>query len=204
MGMILKRMAGAVAALLLAMSVSGPAFAATSDSTNVSLTITPGTQFSVDITNSNNFPNQPFSLGNPGNFTYSAFFNLEVVDLRGTGAGWNVNASATPFTPAVPTGTLPLYSNGLYWLPCAAVTGFCAGPGSISNGVSAYLSSYGNIINTPSLLISATPGTAPGPQPNGTGTFSTQDVVYYNNFPNALAVGTYTTTITLTLTSATP
>jgi hypothetical protein len=198
-----KRIVGVVAALLLALSVSGPAYAATSDSTNVSLTITAGTQFSVDITNSNNFPNQPFSLGNPGNFTYSAFFNTEVVDLRGTGAGWNVNASATAFTPVVPGGTLPLYSNGLYWLPCAAVTGFCATPGSISNGVSAYLGSYGNIIATPSLLISAAPGVVAA-QPNGTGTFSTQDVVYYNNFPNALAVGTYTTTITLTLTSATP
>ncbi len=202
--MKLKRLAGAAAALLLGLSMAAPALADTTDSTNVSLTITAGTQFSVEITDSNNFPNQQFTLGNPGNFTYSAHYNLEVVDMRGTGAGWNVSANASAFTPAVPGSTLPDYNNGLYWLSCAAATGFCASTGSISNGVSVHSSAFGNIIGTPSTLFKALPGTTAGPQPNGTGTFSTQEVVYYNNFPNALAVNTYTTTITLTLTSATP
>ena len=130
-----KRILGAVAAALLAVSFAGSAMA-TDPTANVSLTITPGSTLSVEITDSNNFPNQPFNLNAaPGNYTYSAHYNLQVVDGRGTGVGWNVTASATAFTPAVPGSGLPTVNNGHYWNPCAAATGFCALPGSISNGV---------------------------------------------------------------------
>lgn len=199
-----KRITGVAAALLLALTMAGTALAVDpSDSTDVSLTINAGSQFSVDITNSNNFPSRTFSLGATGNYSYSAFYNLQVVDLRGTGAGWNVTASGSAFTPAVPGSGLPTVNNGLYWLACAAATGFCADSGSISDGVSVVAGSP-DIIAAPGSIFKSSAGTTAAPSPYGTGTFSTQEVVYYTGFPNALAVGTYTTTVTLTLSGTAP
>jgi len=203
--MQMKRIAGIVAAAALALSFGGSALAAgPTDSTNVSLTITPGSELSVDIYNSNNFPNQPFNLNAaPGNYAYSAFYNLEVKDLRGTGKGWNVSASASAFTPAVPGSGLPTVNNGIYWLPCAAATGFCANAGSISNGVGITPGSP-DLIAAPSAIFFSTAGQTPAPSPYGTGTFQTQEVVYYTGFPVATTAGTYTTTLTLSISSATP
>ncbi|MGB3329576.1 MAG: hypothetical protein WBA46_11525 [Thermomicrobiales bacterium] len=193
-----------VAALLI-MSAFTQAMADTS--TNVTLTITGGTQLSVAITGSNNFPNQPFSLTNaPGNYTYSAYYNLQVIDGRGTGAGWNVTGSATPFTQVgtgapVPGSGLPSannHCNGNYGGP-----EFCAAPGSISNGV-AVVAGSPDLIAGPGSLIVGHAGQAPGPLPNATGTFDTQEAVYYTGFPAGIQAGTYTTTITLSISGSNP
>ena len=81
--------------------------------------------------------------------------------------------------------------------------GYCYTAGSITNGVSIVAGSP-DIIAGPANIIGSTAGHTPAPQPNGTGTFSTNETLYFTNFPNALQVGTYLTTVTLTLTSATP
>lgn len=201
--MRMNRLAAVVAAIVLAVSMAGSAMASTTDTTNVSLTITSGSQFSVDITGSSNFANQPFSLTTSGNWTGSASYTLEVVDLRGTGAGWNVTASASAFNPAIPGSGLQTSNNGPWW-SCMSPSGFCAGPGSISNGV-AVASGSGDLINAgPVSIIGSAAGTTSAPQPYGTGTFSTQEAVYYTGFPVALAVNTYTTTITVTLNGSAP
>jgi hypothetical protein len=204
-----KRMTIAiVAAFMTVLSMAGSALAVAppSDSANVSLTITAGTQFSVDIINSNNFPTKVFSLTGPANFTDSAFYELEVIDLRGTGAGWNVVASASPFTPAILNAGLATSNNGPWaGLPlCSSpAAGFCAGPGSISNGVSVVAGSP-NIMSTASSIFASAAGQTAAPSPFGTGTFQTEEAVYYTGLPPALSVGTYTTTITLTLQGTAP
>lgn len=192
-------------AAFMVMSTFG--LAAADTSTNVSLTITPGTELSVTITGSNNFPNQPFSLTNaPGNYTYSAYYNLQVVDGRGSGAGWNVTGSATPFQQVgtgapVPGSGLPSvnnYCNGNWGGPQV-----CASPGSFSNGVEVVAGSP-NLIAGSSSIIVGHAGQSAGPVPNATGTFTTQEAVYYTGFPVGIQAGTYTTTITLSISGSNP
>jgi hypothetical protein len=196
-----------VSAFMLAASMAGAARAVDpSDSVDVSLTVTAGTQFSVEILNSNNFPDEVFTLDGPANFTDSAFYELEVVDLRGTGAGWNVVASASPFTPAIPGAGLATTNNGQWaGLPlCSSpAAGFCAGPGSISNGVSVVAGSP-NIMSAASSIFTSAAGQTAAPSPFGTGTFQTEEAVYYTGLPDALSVGTYTTTVLLTLQGTAP
>ncbi|MCC6704588.1 MAG: hypothetical protein IT334_06905 [Thermomicrobiales bacterium] len=147
---------------------------------------------------------QPYSLTGPANWTNSTYYTMQVVDLRGTGIGWNVMASASPFTNGLTTGQVQNTNNTQWSGICGpVVVGFCAAPGSFSNGVSSYLTSL-NISTSQQLLLSSTNGTAPGPVPNGTGTFTQQSAIYYTGVPAGLAVGTYTTTITLTLTGSEP
>src|SRR6478735_11724775 len=158
--MRIRRIAGIVAAAALAMSFGGATVAAsTTDTTNVSLTITPGSELSVDITSSTNFQNQPFNLNSaPGNFAYSAAYNYVATDGRGTGAGWIVTASASAFTPAVPGSGMPS-SNNTQWNPgCGSGTGFCPTAGSISNGV--HIGSGGNIIAAPVSILLSSHGSA--------------------------------------------
>lgn len=177
------------------------------DTADVSLTITGGSTLSVEITDSNNFPNQPFSLTSaPGNYTYSAHYNLQVIDDRGTGAGWNVTASASAFTQVgtgalVPGSGLPSVNN--YCDGTWAGPQVCATPGSILTGVSVVPGSPNLIAGAASIIVGA-PGQAPGPLPNATGTFDTQEAVYYTGFPVGVQAGTYTTTITLSIGGATP
>ena len=205
-----KRIALAfVSAVMLATSVTGVALAEVvnpQDTTNVSLEVTAGSQFSIDIIGSNNFPDEQFTLDGPANFTDSAYYNLEVVDLRGTGAGWNVLASASPFTPAIPGSGLASSNNGQWAnLPLCSLpgAGFCAGAGSVPNGVSV-VSGSPNIMAGAASIFASAQGLTLAPSPYGTGTFQTQEAVYYTGLPDALAVGTYTTTITLTLQGTAP
>jgi len=191
-----------IAALVMMVSAGGAALATDpTASTNVSLTVTAGTQLSIAITGSNNFPNAPFSLTGPTNWTYSAYYNVQVTDLRGTGVGWNVTASASQFTPVVTGAKLQNSNNycGGNW----AGPQICATPGSILNGVSVVAGSP-DIIAAPASILKSTAGSAPGPLPNGTGVFTTQEAVFYNGFPAGLQAGTYTSTITLTLSGSAP
>jgi len=205
--MRVKRILGAAAAALLAVSFAGTAMAVEPDNqADVSLTITPGSELSVVITGSNNFPSLPFSLNTaPPSFTASAHYNLQVVDGRGTGAGWVVTASATPFTPAVPGTGLPTTNNGLWMNICGPIlgTGFCASPGSIPNGVAVTPGSP-NIIAGGASIFYSDDGQTAAPSPFGTGTFQTQEAIYYTGFPVALSAGTYTTTVTLSITGTAP
>ena len=200
-----NRMTVAIAfALMLTLSMAGMAAAdPPTAQTDVSLEITEGSEFSVAITNSNDFPTRTFSLGAPGNYAYSAFYNVQVTDMRGTGDGWDVIASASAFDPAVPGSGLPTVNNGPWatGLTCTPTpAGFCSSAGSIDNGVSVVAGSP-DIIAAPASIFTSATGMTPAPQPFGTGVFSTQEIVYYTGFPNALAVGTYTTTVLLTLQS---
>ena len=201
--MRLPKMLIAAAALSLAMVGAAPAFADTTDTANFELEITAGSELSVEITSSNNFPDVAFSLAGPPNWTASAFYNMKVVDMRGTGAGWTVTGSASPFTPAIPGAALQQTNNTLWSGLCSPAGTFCAAPGSISNGVAHYASSP-NVMGTTINVMWSAAGTTPAPAPYGTGTFTMQNVVYYNNIPDALAVGVYTTTLTLSIAGLAP
>ncbi len=202
--MKLDRFLAVAAALVLALSLSGAALADTtpSDNTDVTVVITAGTQFSVDITStSSSFGSVPFALGwQACNWGCMAYYTYSVTDLRGTGAGWTVNAKASDFTggpnnAVVPDATL-FRSNENYWNP----TGFSAVDGSISTGVSVGTQDDPTpIMNTSSQIIAGTPGVS-GVYPNATGTFSAKESMWFT-FPDSVAAGTYTSTLTLTLTS---
>jgi hypothetical protein len=195
-----KRIFGAIAALGLAFSIAAPALAQSTDSTNKTLTITAGTQFSVEITSADSsWASVPFSLAGPANWTASSPYNVKVVDLRGTGKGWTVSASASAFTPVdIPSAQLLTQNN-----TGNSCGGFCAGSLSVSAGVTAITAAQ-DIKAGSKTLISSESGTIAGPKPKGSGEFTFQEVVYYNGVPAALAAGSYTTTITLTLTSVIP
>lgn len=188
------------------MMLSTFGLAAATDTAVVSLTITPGNELSVNITGSNNFPDRSFSLTSaPGNYTYSAHYDLQVVDSRGNGNGWNVTASATPFQQVgtgtlVPGSGLPSANNHC---PGNYAVEFCSVAGSISTGV-AVVAGSPDLIAGSSSIFAGQAGQAPGPVPNATGTFSTQEAVYYTGFPVGIQAGTYTTTVTLSISSQIP
>jgi hypothetical protein len=206
--MKLKKTLGLLAAVALALSMAGPALADT-DTENVDYVITAGTQFSIEITDgpitgSNTSTaafEQPFTIGDwpVCNWSCTASYTYEVTDLRGTALGWNVKASASAFTGTLGTVSgAELYTYG----PPDPDTNFTAGPGSISSGVSINLA-IPNIMTTPDLIIQAAPGVNSSVQPNGAGTFSDLEVLQVV-FPTAIAVGTYTSVLTLTLASGAP
>jgi hypothetical protein len=202
--MRLPRVLATVAAFALTLVSIGTAFATpVGDSEDFNLIVTAGTELSVEITLSGDFDAVPFSLAGPANYTDSAYFNSVVVDMRGTGAGWNVTASASPFTPAIPGATLHMSNNTLWSGLCTPAASFCASPGSISNGISHY-SGGPNIMGTSVTMIGSIAGTTSAPAPYGTGTFGMQTAIYYNNIPDALAVGTYETTVTLSIAGLAP
>jgi hypothetical protein len=167
------------------------------------LLVNANTQLSVEITGSSNFDPVPFTLEGPANWTDSAHYNMEVIDMRGTGLGWNVVAYATPFAPAIPGATLQ-HGNNTQWSGlCTPAATFCAAPGSISNGVAHYTGSP-NVMGNSTTIMWSTAGQTAAPSPYGTGTFSMQNVVYYNNIPDALTAANYSTTLTLSLTGTAP
>jgi hypothetical protein len=170
---------------------------------NYNLVVTANAQLSVAITASSNFSPVPFTLAGPPNFTDSAYYNMEVIDMRGTGVGWNVVAYATPFVPAIPGATLHNTNNTFWSGLCAPAALFCAAPGSISDGVAHFAGSPNVMGNSTTIMWSAAGQTA-DPSPFGTGTFTMQNVLYYNNIPDALTVGNYATTLTLSLTGTAP
>jgi hypothetical protein len=111
-----------------------------------------------------------------------------------------VTAEASPFTPAVPGSGLPTgnnHCNGSWAGPT-----FCANPGSFSNGVE--VGPGGNILAGAKSIFLAHAGSLPGPLPNGTGTFQTQNAIFYTGFPVGVQAGTYTTTVTLTIAGSQP
>ena len=199
-----KAIFGIIAAALMVFVGTAPALAV-DDTTTVNVTITAGTQFSVDITSaSSSFPSDPFALGyNSCNWGCMAYYTYTVTDLRGTAKGWNVNASASNFVGgpgniAVPGANL-FRSNELSQNP----TGFTAAAGSISAGVSVGAQDSPTLImNTSSLIISGASGLS-GPSPKASGAFSAKESMWYT-FPDSVAAGSYNSTLTLTLTSAIP
>lgn len=194
--MRLPKLLIAAAAFSLTIVGIAPAFADTTDSTEFELEILAGTELSVDITASNDFPDEQFSLAGPANWTDSAYYNMQVVDMRGTGAGWLVTGEADPFVPAIPGAALQ-HVNNTQWSGICGST-YCASAGSITDGVAHYAGSP-NVMGSPTSIIWSAAGTNGLTQPNGTGTFQMQNVVYYNNLPAALAAGVYTTEFTLSI-----
>ena len=200
-----KRVFGIIAALLMTFGVAAPALAV-DDTTTVNVTITAGTQFSVDITSaSSSFPSDDFALGyNACNWGCMAYYNYKVTDLRGTGNGWTVNAKASNFVSGPPNNAIVpganlFRSNEVSQNP----SGFTASAGSISTGVSVGTQDNPTLImNTSSLIISGASGMS-GVTPNATGEFSAKESMWYT-FPNSVAAGSYNSTLTLTLTSVIP
>jgi WxL domain surface cell wall-binding len=197
---------GLLATAAIALGMASSAVAA-DPTQQVNFQIQPGQTFSVAITGSTNFSGGNFTLGvQDSSNTNSGSISYKVTDLRGTGAGWNMNASASNFTNTTSHAVVPgaqLYaSNNTKWTPAPAGNpdGFVSGTGSIRTGVSA-LANYTNIMGTGATLLKSTAGIN-GVTPNGTGEFSVQDALFLT-FPNAVAAGSYQTTITLTLSSAT-
>jgi hypothetical protein len=204
-----KRILGAAAAALLAVSFAGTAMA-TDPSTatvDVSVKITAQTAFSVEVVKSIDFAAAPFTLGAPLNYTAQSSYWLEVTDMRGTGGGWNVTAQASAFTPSVPGSGLVTVNNGPYtgcFLPGFSDQGpYCSGPLAVSTGVGVVGGSP-NIIGAASSIFASTAGLTSAPSPYGSGSFETQETLYYVGFPNALAVGSYSSTVTFTLSGLAP
>ena len=106
------------------------------------------------------------------------------------------------FTPAITSGTfIRASNNGLYSPPFNNTGfGFSATTGSIIDGVSVVAGSP-DIQSGPGSLFAAEAGSTAAPSDKGAGTFSTQEAIFYGGMPPALPVGTYTTTVTLTLSS---
>jgi hypothetical protein len=199
-----RKLIAGFAAVALALTTAGSALAVDdSESVNFNLVVTANAQLSVDITASSNFTPVPFTLAGPANWTESAYYNMRVIDMRGTGVGWNVVAYATPFVPNIPGAALQHGNNTLWSGLCTPAATFCAAAGSISNGVAHYTGSPNVMGNSTTIMWSAAGQTA-APSPYGTGTFTMQNVVYYNNIPDALTVGNYATTLTLSLTGTAP
>jgi hypothetical protein len=203
-----SRVFALAATAAIALGIAAPAMA--DDSETFSFTITSGSQFSVEITHfDSTFGNAQFTLGVQNSSTVaSASYVFKVIDLRGTGAGWNVKASSTGFFNTTTNdeiqGAALHSSNNTPWasnIP-ADPDGFYPAPGSIEAGVTATSAWTPSLIGAGRVLLKAAPGT-PDSIPNGTGTFSDEEALYLD-FPNAIAVGTYTATVLLTLTSGAP
>lgn len=202
--MKLDRFLAVAAALVLALALSGAALAGTtpSDNTDVTIVIFAGTEFSVDITSeSSNFPSVGFSLGGSGcSEGCPAYYTYSVTDLRGSGAGWEVRASASDFrggpNNAVISGATLVRTNESIFNP----GGFSASADSISTGVFVSTQDFPTpILNTSSLIIAGASGVS-GVTPNATGIFSARETMWLT-LPDSVAAGTYTSTLTLTLTS---
>lgn len=196
---------GLFAAAIMAVGMTAPTFAA--DQQNVTYQITAGTQFSVTFDSGTNFQSKPFTLGDSSP-QYSAAYYYTVVDMRGTGEGWNVKASTPGFFT---TGNSPvqvpgvqLHSTNLELYLNDSTPGFQAEPGSITTGVGGVggASNWTSILAPGGLLLKGTPGIN-GVTPNATGTFHAGDALYLN-FPVAVAAGSYQATIQLTLASGQP
>jgi hypothetical protein len=200
---------GLAAAALMTLGISGSAFAADAQQ-NVTYSINSVGTLSVAIIHASNFSATNFTLG-ASSPTNSASYDFTVTDMRGTGAGWSVNVAASDFTDGnghTATDATMYSANNTFWasqLPTGlsqiaptAQTAFRFTPASVSTGVSA-INSGANIINSSRTLLGSTAGVSTvGAQPNGTGAFSSEQALFLT-FPNAVAAGTYTTTVTLTL-----
>lgn len=193
---------GLFAAAIMAVGITAPAFAA--DQQNVTYQITPGTQFSVTFDSGTNFQAKQFTLGDSSP-QYSAAFYYTVVDLRGTGEGWNVKASTPGFFTTGPSPVqvpnVQLRSTNLELYLNDSTPGFQAESGSITTGVTG-TSNWTSILAPGGLLMKGTPGIN-GVTPNATGTFHAGDALYLS-FPVAVAAGSYQATIQLTLASGQP
>jgi hypothetical protein len=206
------KLAALGAAALMMLGMSGAAMAA-DDTTNHTFTITAGSEFSIDAFQNSNFGTVAFSLTNPQQWNVnSASFDYKVTDLRGNGKGWTVNAASpgffntvgnvavtgedltatnnTPWATNLPGGLTPSGDGRFRWATGAV------GTSAVST------TNSGSILGSGRTLMQAADGT-PGNIPNGTGEFYDENALFLY-FPPAIAAGTYTATVTLTLTSVLP
>jgi hypothetical protein len=208
-----SKILGFVATAALALGIGGSALADGAQQ-SVTYSINSAGTLSVAIIHASNFSATNFTLS-ASSPTNSASYDFTVTDMRGTGAGWSVTVGASDFSDGTHTvtGATMYSSNNTHWatqLPGGLSeiaptdsTSFKFTPASVATGVSA-LNSGANIINSSRTLLGSQAGvSAVGAHPNGTGAFSSEQALFLT-FPNAVAVGTYTTTITLTLAGALP
>jgi hypothetical protein len=141
--------------------------------------------------------------------TSAAAQQLVVDDQTGSGAGWNITVAATSF------------SNGSYSLPSASVleitgsvanvasaaapTASCLGPSASCTMPSDTAVTYPVTISsaaqspTPETVYEAAPGSGSGPI--GIGSSAANPFGWWVNVPGTTAVGSYTSTVTVTVAS---
>jgi len=118
-------------------------------------------------------------------------FTLDVSDATGSGAGWSLGISATPFTTGGPAGhALPADAMTITGVVAACASGTCTDP---VNAVAYPLTVPTGTEVQPVPFFTAAPGT-------GMGAFTVSPTVEIAIPANAYA-GSYTTTITLSIVS---
>jgi hypothetical protein len=197
---------GLVATGLVALGMTAPALAAdgTTASQPILFTITSTDQFSVAITGSTDFQNEPFTIDpSTYNFAIQGFYGYQVTDLRGQPLGWNVSESASTFVNTSNGHTVAdaeLYSGNVPKDDPNTPEGFTWVNGSNPDGV-AYAQSSVSIIPDGHVILHSNDGvTPPNNQVQGAGIFDSQEALYLT-FPSAVEAGEYSSTITLTLSS---
>ena len=170
-----------IAAILTAAAL-GAAVVAHAAGVTVNSTVAAGSAFSVTSQNS---PSFPITLtGDDQTGTYTA--QLQILDARGSGAGWNLQLSASAFTDGaghnLGASTITSVTSG-----CHAATSTCTLPtNAISNTNVAMPSSASKILN-------ATAG-------SGLGRIDV-NVNVSTSVPGNTIAGSYSTTLTATLVS---
>lgn len=193
---------GLAAAALMMLGVSGSAFAAENSSYVSTYTITAGTDFSVAIDSATPFQSKTFTLGDSSP-QYSSTYFYTVTDLRGTGDGWTVKSGTAGFGTDPVTGPFipgqQVRVTNFYWQNADGIDHTNLDPNAITTGIGG--KSNWTSIMTPggAQVLRAITGVTDF-HPNGSGVFHSGDTLYVQ-FPYGVAAGTYSATITLTLSS---
>ncbi len=176
---IRKRLATGLAAFaLFATAISGSQ-AATSDTATVAITTQPGAGLTASITGTS-FGSIPYSFTDSA--PLSGSLTITALDTRGTAAGWNIVLSATNFTGS--TGSIPVNRFSL----AAGTVSTIAGP-STGQTTSAL-----NPVSTAAAKVwSAAVGF-------GDGSYSLNTPASLV-VPGGTLVGTYTSVVTVSITS---
>jgi hypothetical protein len=199
------KLVGTLGAAVMLLGVAAPAFAdSPTNQRTETYEITQGSTFSATIDSGTNFTSKQFTLGDSSP-QYSASYYYTVTDLRGTGAGWTLKASTPGFYTTgdspVQVPNVQLHSSNLTRYLYGTTGDFTSDTGSVTTGVQG-LSNWTSILAPGGVLMTGTAGLS-GVTPNATGTFHSGDALFLT-FPNAVAAGTYQSTITLTLSSNQP
>jgi len=175
----------AAAAGALVLALTGPAGAATSASITVGSTAVTGTTLSVSPTGS---PSFGITL-NGADQTASYSLPLQVVDIRGSGAGWNLTITSTTFSTG--THTFPTSASTIAGVSASCNSGStCTVPSNnVSNGSLALPAGS----TSPSAVKFENAGTN-----SGLGEINLTTTVHVVIPANVFA-GTYTSTVTVAI-----
>jgi hypothetical protein len=176
---ILKRIGAVISAIALFATVISGSQAATSDNAVVTITTQPGAGLTASITGTS-FGSIAYSFTDSA--PLSGTLTVTALDTRGTAAGWNIVLSATNFTGS--TGSIPV---NRFSLSAGTVTTI-AGPSSGQT-----TSALTPVSTTAAKVWSAAIG-------SGDGSYSL-NVPASLVVPGGTLVGTYTSVVTVAITS---